>query len=87
MRSKREYDESHVITARRVKKVPQQSQSPGRLAALREWGENEDFTLDQEVAPAVGHWAQRQDHPCASPLMSPTLPKVSQDPHHGQQLH
>ena len=47
MRSKQEYDESHVITARRVKKVYWQSQNVGQAGYLTGgWGKMRDFILD-----------------------------------------
>lgn len=49
VRSKREYDESHVITARRVKKVYQQSQNLGSLATPQEVGRMGDCLQDRSL--------------------------------------
>lgn len=43
VRSKQEYDESHVITARRVKKVSWESQNLGQAGCLTEDGKSEKF--------------------------------------------
>ena len=93
VRSKWEYDESHVITARRVKKVYWQSQNVGQAGYLAGgWGEMGDFILDpggRMVGDTVG--SRGRTTPCASTRRDShtphVLPKVSLPPHHGQQLH
>lgn len=46
VRSKQEYDESHVITALRVKKVSGSVRIGGRLATFQEGAKMGDFILD-----------------------------------------
>lgn len=90
MRSKREYDESHVITALLVKKVYRQSPNVGQTGyltgGLEEW---EILSEVQEAAPPTGHWAAEAGPHASTTRVSDSvthslrfLPVL-----HGQQLH
>lgn len=91
MRSKREYDESHVITALLVKKVYRQSPNVGQTGYLtggpEEW---EILSEVQEVAPPTGTlWAAEAGPRASTTRVSDSvthslrfLPVL-----HGQQLH
>ncbi|KAF6357621.1 serine/threonine/tyrosine interacting like 1 [Rhinolophus ferrumequinum] len=94
VRSKKEYDESHVITALRVKKVHWQSQNLGPLATLQQWGKNGRFHPRSRRWRLLGHLAAEAGtlppHPVHPPRGPPTLLTHSlrcPTLQHGQLLH